>query len=96
MKHRSWWTFAVIIIMLTIVGTVHAAVVWGGAPTGPVYLNPGYQFTVVATAMNQGDDRVCLRYTVSPGGATTTVACACTGPNCGTGVGTWVCSITNN
>ena len=92
---QSWRAIVAVTIAFSIAGTAYAAVIWVGAPTGLVYLNPGYQFTVGVTSMTQGDDRVCLRYTVN-GGPTTTVYCTCTEPNCGTGAGTWVCTIPTN
>ena len=66
-------------------------------PTGPVWTNPGYRFTIDVTQISNPDSGVCLLYSVN-GGSSTKSACTCTSPACApaTKLGTWVCTIPTN
>lgn len=80
-------------LVLITTGTVHAAAVFGSY-TGPVWLNPGYGFTVTLATLSSPHQYIGLLYTVD-GGAAVCADCSCTSPDCDpeTGTGTWVCAI---
>jgi len=75
--------------------TVFAATTFGNW-TGPVWLDPGYQFTIEVESMTPPDKMVCLTYTYDTTSDKT--ACTCNSPDCApdTGIGTWVCQIPDN
>jgi hypothetical protein len=78
---------------LFLVGNAYAAVV-SPSYTGPIYLNPGYQFTANVTSLTTPHQFVGLSYSVNNGAALCS-NCTCTSPDCNpaTGVGNWACSI---
>lgn len=84
---------ATLTFLLIAVLSVSAAATFGDV-TGPIFLNPGYQFDADVTAMSDPQEHVCIDYSVN-GGGNVQYPCTCSLPECDstTSVGTWECVI---
>ena len=85
-----------LVFALIIVSNAYAAATFG-AWSGPIWLNPGYQFLVNIIAIDDPHHYVNLTYSVNNGAAQCS-PCSCTSPACDpvTALGQWVCTIPNN
>jgi hypothetical protein len=92
MRGKSITIFLILALTLLGTGSAIAAASFGGF-TGPVWINPGYRFTLDVSSISEPDKVVCLQYSVN--NYTNTENCSCHSPECdpSTSMGTWTCTI---
>lgn len=92
MRLLAFFTLALGVALSALAGPVLAGATWG-AVTGPVWLNPGYRFTVTDVDLTNPHQHVCMLYTVfSSDSEVQEGPFACSNQ----GAGTWVCDSSRN